>query len=259
MTSDDKSLFADYLAEVADFYQRPSSVTLLELYWRLLKRYSFTDIKQAFDRHALDPKRCPFMPKPGELLAYIEGSHETRALQAWSRVCAAIRCVGRYDSIVFDDALIHVVIRDMGGWVTLCQTTQRELSFQEKSFVTRYLGYLLRPPTDYPCVLFGLTAQQNGSYSEASSPALVFFGDRERALQVYRSGNDTAYAITHHTPSPLAKNSLPERKPQPPPQLHQPKVNIHSLTTTTFQEVLHEEKKLPTIIPPESSDPKTNR
>jgi hypothetical protein len=55
------------------------------------------------------------MLKPSDVVRYLEGSTSCQALQAWSKVMQAVKTIDQYDSVVFDDSLIHAVIHDMGG------------------------------------------------------------------------------------------------------------------------------------------------
>ena len=52
------------------------------------------------------------MPTPADLIVLIQGDRHSHALNAWGQVVTAIRTVGRYDSVVFDNPIIHCVIRD---------------------------------------------------------------------------------------------------------------------------------------------------
>ena len=63
---------------------------------------------------------------------------------------------------IFDDALIHAVIVDMGGWVRLCEMYQRDESFKQREFESRYIAYRRHPPQLYPQQLFGRMAGING-------------------------------------------------------------------------------------------------
>jgi hypothetical protein len=37
--------------------------------------------------------------------------------------------VGAYQSVVFDDPLIHLVLEDLGGWIKICSTLIKDLIF----------------------------------------------------------------------------------------------------------------------------------
>lgn len=66
------------------------------------------------------PEGNRFMPKPGELIAALEGNATQQAQQAWTKIINAIRHVGGDATVIFDDPLIHSVLHDMGVWIRLC-------------------------------------------------------------------------------------------------------------------------------------------
>jgi len=115
----------------------------------------------------VDPDVGQFMPKPADFVRYIEGNNETKALIAWGKVMRAIREVGAWESVTFDDAKIHAVILDMGGWIELCRKTIKELDFMAREFEKRYCAYQYRGDDNYPERLTGkkeqINSYQNGA------------------------------------------------------------------------------------------------
>ena len=81
-------------------------------------------------------------PSPAEWVKAIDGDAASKSLVAWTEIITAIRQVGHYESVVFADPLIHRVINDMGGWIFLCQQSERELVFLQKEFERRYRNYM---------------------------------------------------------------------------------------------------------------------
>lgn len=64
---------------------------------------------------------------------------EDRAALAWDRVLEAIRNVGAYRSVNFDDPAINATIRTLGGWQTLCDAKADELrQFIRPRFLESY-------------------------------------------------------------------------------------------------------------------------
>lgn len=63
---------------------------------------------------------------------------EERAQIAWNRVRESMRKIGAYQSVSFSDRLVNAVIREMGGWVRLCETDSDSLLWKEKEFVKKY-------------------------------------------------------------------------------------------------------------------------
>jgi hypothetical protein len=119
MNRDDFPSFAKFMAFIAEYYRHSLSESTLELYWKGLSRYDWKAIQQAVWHHIRMPQRGQFMPKISDVIESIEGDYQTQALQAWTKVTQAIQRMGVYQSVQFDDPLIHAVIQDMGGWIRL--------------------------------------------------------------------------------------------------------------------------------------------
>jgi Domain of unknown function (DUF6475) len=108
----------------------------------------------------------------------------------------AMRDVGHYDTLVFDDVLIHAVIHDMGGWVELCVATEKELSFHAREFEKHYKSYCLHNPSRYPKQLTGIVNTTNVAKGFGAKPP-VLIGDEQQALQVYLNGQDNAKLLQY--------------------------------------------------------------
>ncbi|MES2141697.1 MAG: DUF6475 domain-containing protein [Pseudomonadota bacterium] len=188
MLENDKKSFLQCLTLLAESFNRKVSSLLLETYWQGLKAYPFEQVKQAMLSTLQNPDRKWGMPNPGDLIASIQGDSRSHALKAWSQVVTAIRMIGRYDSVVFDNPLIHCVIRDMGGWIYLCQQPEKELPFLRYEFEKRYHDYQGKPLLNYPRSLKGSLEHDNQvqGFSNQSDPVLI--GNTERALTVYNNG-----------------------------------------------------------------------
>lgn len=83
-------------------------------------------------------------------------------LLAWQAVRDAIRRVGAYDSPRFEDPVIHAVIRELGGWVAVCDTPSDEMQWLEKRFSAAYAAMAsVRLPSDQTARLTGLSEIDN--------------------------------------------------------------------------------------------------
>lgn len=98
-----------------------------------------------------------------------------------------LRDVGSYDSLVFDDAVLHRVVEDIGGWIRLSEYTAKEIDFLVHEFKKRYAAYVLHPPTSYPRQLIGRFAWHNHQWGHQSQPPLLV-GNPQKAEQVYQQG-----------------------------------------------------------------------
>ena len=199
MLENDRKLFLQCLTLLAESFNRKVSSLLLETYWQGLKAYPFAQVKQAMLGTLQNPDRKWGMPNPGDLVALIQGDSRSHALQAWSQVVTAIRTIGRYDSVVFDDPIIHCVIRDMGGWIYLCQQPEKELPFLRHEFEKRYHDYQGKPLLSYPRSLKGSLEHENQVQGFLDyTPDPILLGDPECAIAVYNNG------VKHPSTKPLS-------------------------------------------------------
>ncbi len=135
-----------------------SPAHLIDIYWQVLKQYELEDVQNAFQSHIQNPDCGQFLPKPADIVRLIEGSGETKALLAWAKVERAVIQIGSYQSVVFDDPLIHAVIEDMGGWVKLCSMKNEQMPFYANEFQKRYMGYVNKKPESTPkTFIWGIT------------------------------------------------------------------------------------------------------
>jgi hypothetical protein len=167
MQPSEQDAFGQLLTGIGLLYGKTLHEAVLAIWWQALKHCEFSEVRAALNAHVVNPDNGQFMPKPADVMAYVQGSTESQALQAWTHVAEAIRDFGAYHSVIFPDPLIHRVIRDMGGWIALCQSKTSELPFVAKEFEKRYRVLVIHPPADYPRQLTGLVEQQNrlGGYS----------------------------------------------------------------------------------------------
>ena len=191
---------ARFLAGMSELYGKALSKPLVQLYWELLSPYSFDQVEQAFQSHMMDPDCGQYFPKPADLIRLIDGSTQAQALIAWSKVTKAVRNWGVYYTVVFDDPRIHAVIRDMGGWIALCQSSVHQWIAQERTFCTRYRDYLTRKLAVYPACLEGIFNQRN-RLTDYGLLEPVYVGDPECAKQVFLSGDYTLRLVHGSKPS----------------------------------------------------------
>ncbi|WP_218814704.1 DUF6475 domain-containing protein [Rickettsiella endosymbiont of Dermanyssus gallinae] len=191
MTDDDKKEFLEGLTFLAESFNKRVSSLLLETYWQCLRPYPIAKVKMAMANILTNPDREVWgMPIPAELISLIQGDCRQFAQHAWAQVIHAIKTIGRYDSVVFDNSIIHCVICDLGGWIYLCHQPERDLSSLREEFIKRFQKYYANPSIHYPCVLKGISEHDNearGFSHNKPDPTLI--GNSKRALEVYKNGN----------------------------------------------------------------------
>lgn len=199
MQATDYDNFVDAWSQAWDLYGKSLAPGAMELAFNALVRYDLSAITRALTAHVNDPDSGQYPPKPADIVRLIDGRKDDRAKAAWTKVEHAARRIGQYDTVVFDDPIIHAVIEEMGGWIDTCMTGENELPFKAREFEKRYQGYLLRGGVgSHAKQLTGRTDQVNhatGHIDRKEVPVMV--GDADRAKLVYeRGGSDGAVKFT---------------------------------------------------------------
>lgn len=197
MTPQDTERFTELITDVLAFYGQRISQFGLSVWWQACQPFDFQTIQRALGRHAMDPERGQFAPKPADLVRQLQGTPTDRATRAWSLVLDACSRVGAYSDVVFDDAIIHAVIEDLGGWPALCRTDAAQLSYTQHRFLTAYSSYVHRGDLGaYPRRLVG-DRSPDAVYMQRGlpPPKPVLIGSTAKAMEVMAGGST---APRHH-------------------------------------------------------------
>lgn len=180
--------FREGINGVMAFYGKTVSTFALDVWWSALKAYDLPAIIDAFNRHLANPDVGSYPPKPADIVRMLGGRTIDKALSAWAKVDGAVRRVGTYESVAFDDPLIHRALHEMGGWIAMGQKTEEEWPFVAKEFENRYRAYAARGETpEYPPVLIGIAQAYNEAKGiRSSGPRLI--GHPVEAERVMRGG-----------------------------------------------------------------------
>ncbi|MGN6085817.1 DUF6475 domain-containing protein [Trinickia sp.] len=190
MIASDRPEFFALIADVYAFYKSDFSEFAGRVWWEAMLPYDFAAVADALNRHCVNPDSGQYLPKPADVVRMLAGSTQDAALVAWSKVDRAVREVGTYRSVVFDDPVIHRVVTDMGGWVPLGAKDENEWPFVRNEFVNRYRGYRMRSETpDYLPVLIGIAEAANSKEGfGCAAPMLI--GDATTARAVLAGGSN---------------------------------------------------------------------
>lgn len=115
MNDSHKEAFFALVADVYAFYSKNTSRFALKVWWDALKPFDFDAVNQALGMHCMNPDNGQYLPKPSDVVKLLRGSSQDSALEAWTKVDTAVRTVGTYSSVSFDDPIILRVLQDMGG------------------------------------------------------------------------------------------------------------------------------------------------
>lgn len=188
MTENDFAAFAAMWTQASRIYDKQVDSNLVNFVFKVLKRFELADVEKALARHLNDPDSGRFMPRPADIVRQLEGRSDQKAWAAWSKLDQAIRCIGQYQSVVFDDPIIMRVIQDMGGWIHLCEIpNEKNLNIKAHEFKTRYERYAQSPPSVFPSRLIGLEEGDRRQREEARNPP-VLIGDADKCIAVSQRG-----------------------------------------------------------------------
>jgi hypothetical protein len=175
MKPNDMAQFLKLITATGEVYSKNISEEMAEIYWQSLEQFEFNQIKNAFKLHVNDHENGRFFPKIIDITRFIQDSNQIKSDKAWGAVLDAIGRVGSYDNVVFDDVTIHLVIKNMGGWVQLCQSQTTQLDFKSKEFKKLYINFTISPPAQPPKYL-------NGIYGTET----IFIEDKTKAQAIFK-------------------------------------------------------------------------
>jgi len=189
MQLSDRERFSVLLADVLAFYGQEANPFSASVWWAACEAFSFEQVSRALSRHATDPERGQFPPKPADIVRQLQGTATDRSLVAWGKFFDAICRVGAYTDVVFDDPVIHAVVEDLGGWQKVCRSEMSELSYTQHRFTEAYKAYLQRGQFEYPRRLMG-DRSPDDVYARRGlpPPKPAIIGDVVKAREVYRLG-----------------------------------------------------------------------
>lgn len=197
MNGEDKRKFLEVMAGVHDFYGKDMSKFAGEVWLNACDSFDVEQVTKALSAHLMDPERGQFMPKPADIVRQLQGTNTDRSLVAWGKALTAMQRVGAYQSVAFDDGIIHSVIEDLGGWVKVCRSDMNELPFIQRRFCESYKAYSARGESSFPGYLPGAHEVENRMNGrKVAKPVLI--GSPEKAAQVMRAGmSGPKTQITH--------------------------------------------------------------
>ena len=190
MEQQDRKRLAQCLLAASEVYGREVSESVASVWWTALKGHDIAAVEIAFHRHMTNPDTGQFMPKPADIVRILAGTSADSALVAWAKVDKAMRTVGTYQSVVFDDSLAMRVLQDMGGWIALGAKGGDEWPFVANEFRTRYQGYRQRGEApEHPSRLIGI-AEADAIRKGVPPKDVVLIGDPIAAQRVADGGAD---------------------------------------------------------------------
>ena len=151
--------FRDVFTLLCETYGKEPTKVLMSAYYMVLEDLTVDQIKSAI-KSILANRKYSSLPLPAEILEFINGSQDDKALLALHELESAMKKVGAYNSVCFSDSIIMETASRMGGWARLCRTTEDEWKFLKKEFINIYKA-LSKTNFEAPKYLIGLHQNEN--------------------------------------------------------------------------------------------------
>ncbi|MDA8161904.1 MAG: DUF6475 domain-containing protein [Desulfobacteraceae bacterium] len=195
LEKDEKFLFC--MAVLGEAFTQEVSDMKIKVYAMGLEDIPVADIERAC-KQIIQSRGTATFPKVAEIRQAIQGNPEDRAHVALAKLEDALEH-WRGDSVVFDDPVIHMAVKMMGGWMEISDIIDRgDWRFRRGDFVRLYKA-CMTSPVEYPRVLKGLHQLENEAagktpeslkeegYSQNVIEGIFGFkcaGDRQACLQI---------------------------------------------------------------------------
>ena len=172
-----------FCTPLAEVFDKQITEAVLDIYYNIFKDYSIEQLKKAFHQ-VIKTHKYATLPKPADILEYLEGSSEDKSLIAWLKAKEAVQKGGYPATIVFDDPIISHCLKELGGWQWFCDCPIDELPFVEKRFRDLYKLFQKRE-INTPIKLVGFIEQKNGETGFMDKiPTPIKIGFKEEVKEI---------------------------------------------------------------------------
>ncbi|HOG17670.1 MAG TPA: DUF6475 domain-containing protein [Syntrophales bacterium] len=165
-------MFKEYMTALSEIHGKELSALLNSLYWKTLEPFTDAECERAFKDLIFSAK---FFPKPAEFLEVLQGKREDLGARAWIKVIEAARRYGNWQSVEFDDPVIHSVFKFWGGWGVIREWKDKDLKWIQKEFERLY-SIFLGENREHPKYLPGDHEIQNAANGYERTPEIVRIG-----------------------------------------------------------------------------------
>ena len=183
MHNNEKPQFAKLMWQLGEVYGKDISSSITQIYWEVLRDYALIEVRHAIHLHVVDNEQGQFFPKPANITHWLRNKIKVCALEAWDKVESAIRQVGSYNSVAFDDPYIHIAINRVGGWIYLCNRTYNQLLQVMQHFLSHYERACDNAVNEFPTHIVGMIEMSDKRLGRAIiEPYLM--GNTEQAYRI---------------------------------------------------------------------------
>lgn len=139
-----RETFKNGIAGMCELFGHELSKASARLYYEAVKDLTDDEFNQAVGR-VIRTRKFRNLPMPGELISSISEDPDIAASMALARVEKAMREIGAYKSVIFEDPAITATISVFdGAWTGICAMPEQEWKFARKDFLRLYKGFIGR-------------------------------------------------------------------------------------------------------------------
>lgn len=187
--------FMDMFSGLCLTLGKEPSKNLILAYHTALSRFDIGVVKEAINKAVVSFK---WFPKPVEIIELIEGSSVDNSEIQCAQAFEAVRRVGPYESVVFDDPVTQEVIKQYyGGWPKFCEGDEGEEVFKKNDFKKAYKAFSNQNRKHYG-PLYGISAIGNDSNGIKHKPKIKMIGNPERCKQIMERKEDNKPLVTEN-------------------------------------------------------------
>ena len=164
---------------LTEMFNKTPSKPFTRMYFEIVKHLNVREWEEAI-KATLQIRKFTNMPTPGEILEHAQGSPDDAAIIAIQKLENAMRDIGGYDSIAFDDPVLHVLVSGAeGGWPGLCQMTTEDWKFERMRLIKSYKAFAGRRMPDNIDHLVGIHESDNGGRFPDWKPTIHYIGEHK--------------------------------------------------------------------------------
>lgn len=184
MIKSDMKRFCFLMAALGEAFSQEASPQKVEIYYQALSDLDIVTIEKSVWQ-VINTRATASFPKVAEIREALRVDAEDTAILALDKFERAVREIGPYESVIFDDPVIHRVVDSFdGGWTGLCNMTGEEWIWAKKDWLKLYKALATDTKRRTPVKLIGLIEHENsvnGHFDNIPKPKIV--GDAVVALE----------------------------------------------------------------------------
>lgn len=142
-TADEKKRVKQAFLALGELHGKQISVDLTLIYFRFFERYTANAVMQAIE---MAVQKLKSFPMPAEIIELLNEDPEEGAYRAWTIFHSALRHLGKYTTVFFEDGRTSALIEYFDGWANICMTwTEKEIAYRREEFVKAYKAFKTMP------------------------------------------------------------------------------------------------------------------